>query len=253
MANVVSFCSLKGGTGKSSNTILCAKCLNAFGVKVLVIDMDINNSCSFYFLQDDKDTNQKNIAYALQGENFLDYVIHSEIDIIPSSLKLVDLRAMSVNILKNLIKQTEGIYDVVLIDTAPTWDNIVINAINASNYILTPCTYDQFNYNTSVFFSQKLRLETEKYPDWFLFFNGQESRYIQNPESLQNQYKQLFKNEPSLQGKLLPVEIPFTRNVRKFIDTKEKLSDKGNTYKLHTAICDLATMIMGEKVHPERF
>ena len=252
---IVAFSSLKGGTGKSSSTILVSKCFAASGKKVLVIDMDINNSCSFYFLPDDKESKQKNIAYALQSDCITDFIIPSEknIDIIPSSLRLVDLRAMSTKILKNLLTQLDGVYDTILIDTAPTYDNIVLNAINASDFVLTPCTYDQFNFNTSIFLSQKLRLETEKHGAWFLYFNGFESRYKANAESLQNQYHRLYEQEPALAGKVLPIEFPYTKNVRKFIDTKEKLNDKGNTEKLHKAVCDLSTMIMGEDIRPERF
>lgn len=251
---VITSNSLKGGTGKSSITIMMAKCLEAHGKKVLGIDMDPNNSFSFYCLQDGNEAEQKNIAYALQSENILDFVIPitDSIDLIPSSLRLIDLRAMSTGILKNLLKPADGKYDLVLIDTAPTYDNITLNAINASDLIITPTNFSQFDFNTSIFLSQKLRLETEKYPNWHILFNGHERRY-DSEGSLQNQYKQLFIQTPSLAEKILPIEIPFTREVRKFVDTDEKISKYGNTARLHKAICDLCTLITGEEIRPERF
>ncbi len=256
---VISYSSLKGGTGKSSTTILTANCFAASGKKVLVIDSDINNSCSFYFLNDEQSIQQaerKNLAYALQDSNLLDFIIHtknSNIDIIPSSLNLINLRAMSTNILSRLIPSLNNSYDVVLIDTAPTYDNIVLNCINASDYIITPVGYDQFNFNTSIFLAEKLRIETEKFDNWYLLFNGHESRYNKNPDSLQNQYKELFKNNSNIGNKILNVEIPFTRNVRKFVDTEEPVKQKGCTEKLYTAVCNFCSILIGEEIHPEKF
>jgi virC1 protein len=253
---VYTFASLKGGTGKSSTTITAASCFAAASKKVLVIDMDINNSVSFYFLQNSNESGQKNIAYALQSDNLSDFIIttkNENIDIIPSSLRLVDLRAMSTSILKRLMTSLNNRYDAVFIDTAPTYDNIVLNAINAADYIITPINYDQFNFNTSIFLSQKLRLETESFDKWFLFFNGYESRYDGNPESLQNQYHLLFSQHDILGKKLLPVRFPFTRNMRKFADTNEALCNKGQTEKLHKAVCELCSILLEEEINPEKF
>ena len=247
---VYTFASLKGGTGKSSTTITAAECCAAAGKKVLVLDMDINNSCSFYFLQDSNESDRRNIAYALQSDNLSDFVIKTKnenINIIPSSLRLVDLRAMSTSILKRLMVTLNNRYDAVFIDTAPTYDNIVLD------YVITPINYDQFNFNTSVFLGQKLRLETESFDKWFLFFNGHESRYDSNLESLQNQYQLLFSQHDILGKKLLPVRFPFTRNMRKFADTNELLCSKGQTEKLHNAVCDLCSLLLEEEIRPEKF
>ncbi len=252
---VVTFSSLKGGTGKSSAAIIVSMALKAAGKRVLTIDMDINNSMSFYFLEDGNESERKNIAYALQGESLLDFTIHTSkgVDIIPSSLRLVDLRAMSTNILKRLIPSLENSYDLVIIDTAPTYDNIVLNAVNASDYVITPINYSQFDFNSSIFLGQKLRMETDHFDKWYLFFNGHEIRYDGNPESLQNQYRTLFTQNEIFGSKILPVELPFTRSVRKFIDTGEIIRNAGQTAKLHRAICDLCSIITGEEIRPEKF
>ena len=48
--NVITLSSLKGGVGKSSITIQLANCLGMAGKKILVIDMDLNNSDLYYNL-----------------------------------------------------------------------------------------------------------------------------------------------------------------------------------------------------------
>ena len=47
---VISFTSIKGGTGKTHIAILLAKALAAAGKKVLLIDSDLNNSLSSFCL-----------------------------------------------------------------------------------------------------------------------------------------------------------------------------------------------------------
>lgn len=252
---IATFTSLKGGTGKSTTAISVAMAFRAAGKKVLAIDMDINNSLSFYFLDDGNESERKNIAYALQSDNLSDFIIHTNkgVDIIPSSLRLIDLRAMSINILKRLIPSIENSYDIVIIDTAPTYDNIVLNAVNAADYVITPINYSQFDFNSSIFLGQKLRMETDCFDKWFLFFNGHESRYDENPESLQNQYRTLFTQNEIFGSKILPVSFPFTRNIRKFIDAGETIRNKKQTAKLHNAICTLCSAIAGEEIRPAKF
>ena len=97
--NVITLSSLKGGVGKSSITIQLANCLGMAGKKVLVIDMDLNNSVSSYYLTDETKENigSKNIADALSknGNKLADFTVPTQrrnVDLIASSLYLIDLR-----------------------------------------------------------------------------------------------------------------------------------------------------------------
>ena len=46
---VITISSIKGGVGKSSTVILLVNNLAARGYKVLVIDMDLNNTVTIYY------------------------------------------------------------------------------------------------------------------------------------------------------------------------------------------------------------
>ena len=66
-------------------------------VRVLVVDMDIQNSLSFYYLDNVEVIEEKNIAFALHSEKFKENILGSNykgVDIIPSSFSLVDLRSV---------------------------------------------------------------------------------------------------------------------------------------------------------------
>ena len=65
----IAFSSIKGGTGKSSLAILISNMLGQQDYRVLVIDMDVQNSATFYYLDKANGVDQKNVARALQTQD----------------------------------------------------------------------------------------------------------------------------------------------------------------------------------------
>lgn len=247
---VVTYSSIKGGVGKSSIAAMTANCLAASGKKVLVIDMDVNNSMSFYYL-DKKGAEQakeKNIARALGAnvESLNDYTIKTRfenIDIIASSLELIDLRAVSERRLRNVMPTLKG-YDAVIIDTAPTYDNIVLNAYNASDIIITPILLTQFDYNTAEFLKKKLQSETDKYQNWWLVFNGVRGDVVNgNGSNKQSEYIQLFE---SSFANIVPRSawIPRRETIKDIIDRDAKIR-KSNA--LYEPVCNLAECFLDDE------
>ncbi len=87
---VVTFSANKGGAGKTRMAILTANCLGAAGKRVAVIDMDFNNSATFYYATDRERILQKHIADALFSEennliNYLTPTEHAGVSLIASS------------------------------------------------------------------------------------------------------------------------------------------------------------------------
>ena len=113
---------MKGGVGKSTDAILLANNLAARGHKVLFFDMDTNNSSTIYYtlgMADEFPT--RNVAEALTHRTTEGYAVRSRIpnvDIVPSSLRLFDIRPGDYHALKKTLPS--GRYDFVVIDTAPT-------------------------------------------------------------------------------------------------------------------------------------
>jgi len=255
MIKTITFGSLKGGTGKTSTLVLVARCLAAKGYKVLVIDLDLNNSTSFTFMPDNINEIDKNgrqhIAAALQSDTLYNFAVPSNtknIDLIRSSLYLVDLRTISTNRLKNLIrfeteKSADSKYDYILIDQPPTYDNITLMANEASDLIVTPVLLTQFDYNTSLFLRGKLKTETSKYENWKLLING----FIESRKSLDD-YVALFSSQfPNI----LKTRLPWTTQVKNCIDRRMLLGHAKENEKLRSAVCSLCSEITGITVEPE--
>ena len=250
---VITFSSIKGGTGKTTTSILTANALAKEGYRVLAVDMDIQNSLSFYYLNNPEVTEEKNIAFALHSSNIQGNILTSNytgIDIIPSSFSLVDLRAITPQKLKRIIEGAELPYDFLIIDTAPTYDNIVLNALNASDMIISPSRTSQFDYKGLLFFREKLLTETDKIDGWKILMTFGRNGVSNNPENLTNQYKGLFE---STFDNILPMQIPATTMINKVIDAGEVLSDAKSKVKLQKAVKELAGFIAEKELQVERW
>jgi chromosome partitioning protein len=238
---VISYVSIKGGTGKSSLTILTANKLAELGKRVLVIDLDVQNSTTFYFLDKPGQVERRNIARGLQNLDLLGNLLESNkpnIRVLGSSFELIDLRAINEKRLKQLLPQLADEFDYCLIDCAPTYDNLVLNGIHASDLVVTPVLLAQFDFKSASFLKAKLTLETEKVPNWKLLFNAyKESRSV---GSTTDQYRHLF--ESGFQN-ILKTRIPASTFVRKITDLDVKLTCAKAMEKLYRAVDSLVAEI----------
>lgn len=249
---VVSFPSIKGGTGKTNLTICLAKCLAAAGIRVMLIDSDLNNSLSFHFIDDDEMEKTKglNIAAALNDEsnNLCDYAVPTRtpgIDIIASTPYLADMRTLSEKRLKRMVPTLYGKYDILIIDCPPTYDNIVLNAVNASDYTITPVLKDLFSYNSTAFLSGVLPRDVEGFKNWFVLINGYDKRFEEAKSGRQNDFLELYRKGGF---PLTPVEtwLPWTAQIHLLVDYHKGLTaakgHSGAVYNpdLYRAISELA-------------
>lgn len=263
---VISFVSIKGGTGKTHIAIELAKCLAGAGKRVLLIDCDLNNSMSLHFIDDDEmeQTKGLNIAAALSDESndLCDYMVPTitpGVDIIASTPYLADLRTLNEKRLKRMIPTIYGKFDVLIIDCPPTYDNIVLNAVNAADYTITPVLKDLFSYNAVKFLSGVLPRDVDNFENWFVLINGYDKRFLESKSGRQNDYLELYRKGGF---PLTPTEtwIPWTAMIHLLVDYHKKLScSKGiasSVYNpdLYNAITNLAGCFFDEALNiPEAF
>lgn len=227
---VLTLANIKGGVGKTHIAILLAECLAAAGKRVLLADSDLNNSLSFHYLDKDmmEKTKKLNFAAALGDEDncLRDFAVPTKtdgIDLIASSPYLADLRTMNEKRLSRMLPPLYGAYDIFIIDCHPTYDNIVLNALHAADYVITPVLIDLFSLNAAVFLSDVLRRDVPTLENWFVLVNGYSSRYEDAKTGRQSDFIRLF------QEKCLPLTpretwLPWTSAMHQAVDYRNKLS-----------------------------
>lgn len=258
---IICYQSLKGGVGKSACTKLTANCMAARGHRVLVVDLDPNNSTTVYYMMGTDDSRdlieEKNVFEAINHGTYEGFTIPSRfknIDILASHLKLFNLRGIGYNELKKALKDVTKDYDFVIIDTAPTYGNIEINALKAADVIFTPVEFDNNNFNTSKFFESKLYDDIpEKIDSWYILYARWKKSMANFDNSIQMQFVRLFEENFS---NIADIHIPDTPTIKNYelLDEKVSLYSKAVGLKaLAIEFNKLVTMITGQDNPAERF
>jgi chromosome partitioning protein len=258
---VIALSANKGGVGKTRYSLTLANCLGASGKRTLLIDMDFNNSATFYYLADlpaeaEREIITKNIADAItKEENRLDdYSIltgHRGVSLIASSRGLADLRSVNEKRLLRMIPALAGLYDAVIIDCQPDYNNLTLNAINAADIIITPVLRDMDSFNAAAFLFRKIGVETDKSEAWFISVNGYDRQYEDAKGGRQRDYVEMYR--ATFGGHLTPSETwyPWTADMNDIKDRRKPLSNKPvkgavHNPKLYQAVVNLAGCLLEE-------
>ena len=216
---------------------------------------------SYHFIEESEmeQTKALNIAAALGDEahNLCDYMVPTitpGIQIIASTPYLADLRTLSEKRLKRMIPALYGKFDICIIDCPPTYDNIVLNAVNASNFTITPVLKDMFSFNAAAFFAGVLPRDVEGFENWFVLLNGFDKRYEGAKSGRQHDFLELYRKEGF---SLTPAEtwLPWTNHIHLLVDYHKKLTcikgTMGAVYNpdLHKAIAALAGCFFDEELN----
>ena len=246
---VISFNATKGGTGKSTLSIITVNALTQAGYKCLAIDTDmINHSLSFYYNAgiDIETINNKNIFKVFTGESIPDNIlkINDRLDLIHADIRLSDFR--SIDSLKRLKKNIQDLlYDYIIIDTAPTYDNITANVFNASNYLFIPVIPDVFNYQSVKYLFNKLSDLELNNLDISVIYNQYEKPRTDNKDTFSNQVIDIFSNNSTINQFICKYYISKSNIIKKYINDKGyKISDRKETKKQYIEIIDLLNSIL---------
>lgn len=148
-AEVISFANQKGGVAKTTSTLNLAVALAELGNRVLCIDLDPQGNLTMS-QGIDPDKAEKSMYDVLVDDLPISEVIaHREIDIAVASIDLAGAEiAMSTKIgrersLEKSLREVEGEYDYICIDTPPSLGLLTINALTASSHVIVPvqCEY----------------------------------------------------------------------------------------------------------------
>ncbi|MDL2313952.1 ParA family protein [Desulfovibrio sp. OttesenSCG-928-C14] len=164
--------SLKGGVGKTTTATTLAHGLALSGRRVLLVDCDSQNQVRVVFGLD----NQPGLDALLQREVTFDEAIIScseNLDVIPAGDRL-SKAAREVNLLEmaqerelaKALKPALAQYDYIIFDTSPGWDIILINALIASDFIISPITMQVLAVESQGKFMKRLAIFQEEREDF---------------------------------------------------------------------------------------
>lgn len=232
----------KGGVGKTRAVLVTSKFLAACGFKVLVIDLDFNNNSTSFFVKPEdyiKAATRYNIFKALTNEGdenyrLSDYILSSyieNIDILPSHRKLANFRGSTdFNSLNRLISTLNNTYDFIIMDTEPSYTNMIINAENASDFILSPLFLDGDSASATSFIMEMLQKETNQFDKWHCMINGYNHRFENSKVSSQREFIEevCLKQLQIPETKFTPKEtwFPWTVDFDKIKDMHIEISEK---------------------------
>ena len=249
----IALSSFKGGTGKSSLAVLLGNTFAASGRKVLLIDLDHQKNTTHYHATDLEAILDQNIAEAFHRGTLSPNILASHIpniDFVAGSFGILKLRAASIRTLSRLLEPEKETYDVALIDCPPTLDNIVLNAWQAADFILTPARLDGFDLEGVGAFGAALTQEMpEKHDCWQIVLNFYRSPRGVSPDSVAIQLENTFAERYC---NLSKVRIPETVAIWKAVHDGETISASQRTAKVYEAFLALASEVAGAPVVPER-
>ena len=159
MCKVISCASQKGGVTKTTTVLNLATALSLMGKKVLCIDLDPQGSLSICAGIENADK-LTNTTYSLLDAvmcadddeqpnlpELSEYIVPCEkIDVIPCNISLSAFESNrgqeigAIKALQTVIEPLRELYDVILLDTAPSLGLLTANAITASDSVLITVT-----------------------------------------------------------------------------------------------------------------
>ena len=149
---ILTIANQKGGISKTTTTANIGAGLYRQGKNVLLVDLDTQGDLSYNLGAVEQ---KKSLVHVVNGIANLKDVIqktNSGIDIIPSSMELVELESRIATF------DFSGLgYDYILIDCPPNMAGNTVAAIRASDGVLVPTTADYYAYKSVKAIAESLR------------------------------------------------------------------------------------------------
>jgi chromosome partitioning protein len=166
-AEVIAFANQKGGVAKTTTTLNLAVAFAESGYRVLCIDLDPQGNLTMS-QGIDPDKVEKSLYDVLVNDMPIsEIIVEREIDIAVASIDLAGAEiAMSTKIgrersLEKALKEVEGVYDFVCIDTPPSLGLLTINALTAANKVIVPVQCEYLSMRGLVQLQNTLRMIQE--------------------------------------------------------------------------------------------
>jgi chromosome partitioning protein len=170
--SIVTISNLKGGVGKTVSVVNLAASYAQMGKRVLVLDMDPQGDATGYLGAEESATTQnQHLAQAIDKNLSLDQIRLQTsvegVDILAGTRELREVQKrmegeLDQHLLLNSLLSHKSVkdYDLVLIDTHPSEDCLLVSALYSSHYYVIPLFPERRTSNavsTMIAFANKIR------------------------------------------------------------------------------------------------
>ncbi|AHH05857.1 ParA family protein (plasmid) [Borrelia miyamotoi] len=234
---VITIASVKGGVGKSVMAIMFSYILENMNKKVLLIDLDPQNSITSYFIKYINNIEEFNIYSLLKEES--DYTFDEYLNAISNNMYIIASHPMLGNLEQELIEYKELLlefclrdnltnynFDYVIIDTAPNAKILLCNALGITDSLVVPIETERWSVET---FPQILKSvkRTEIIKNRKIEISIIKNKFIKNRNTLKDIETILNKNYENLvKGK-----VHFSNGIKVFINELLAPDKNENYYK----------------------
>ncbi|ACM10107.1 MULTISPECIES: ParA family protein [Borreliella] len=201
---IITIASIKGGVGKSVLTIIFGFILKDFNNKVLLIDMDPQNSLTSYFAKYLKSIEGLNLYYMLKDykKNDLNkYLnkINEKMYIIPSHPILCKFEQEDERYKEQLLEHClnkilcSNNFDYVIIDTPPSLSPLLFNALNITDEVIIPIQLERWSVEAFPMLMDAIE-EVNIFKNKEIKISIVENQFIKNRNTLKDIEELLYKN-----------------------------------------------------------
>lgn len=170
--SIVTVSNLKGGVGKTVSVVNLAASYAQMGKRVLVLDMDPQGDATGYLgTEESAITQNKQLAHAIAGNLSLEQIrlqtAVEGVDVLAGTRELREIQKrmegeLEQHLLLDSLLSSKVVkdYDLVLIDTHPSEDCLLVSALYSSHYYLIPLFPERRTSNavsTMIAFASKIR------------------------------------------------------------------------------------------------
>ena len=149
----LSISNIKGGVAKTTTAATIAAGLHKKGKRVLMIDSDPQTNLSMCFTEEPQDGDPSLYSIYSAGAKIDDIKIEVKpgLDLVVGDFSLcsADMEFLgkvgSLKLFGKAIKESNGNYEYVIIDTPPNLGFLSLNSFMTSDYIVTPMAADSFS------------------------------------------------------------------------------------------------------------
>ncbi len=200
---IITIASVKGGVGKSALAIIFSYILKNFNKKVLLVDLDPQNSLTSYFIRHIKSIEGINVYYMFKDYQDFDpnkYLneINNNMYIVPSHPILCKFeqedKRYKEQLLEYCVKKIliNNNFDYILIDTPPSLGPLLYNALNITNKVIIPVQLERWSVEAFPMLMDAIE-EVNLFKDKKIDISIVENQFIKNRNTFIDVEKQVLK------------------------------------------------------------